>query len=117
MGFVSVDETVAGVKVVDVTGMKLTLVENEAVAGVKSTFLSNLSAFVLGVEKSVNGVSKALLFAVGDQFSSPSLQHSFSGLDWTTFDMSLFAFCDVRSGEGVCGIWLLNSGARLQRRG
>ena len=83
----------AAVKVV--AGVKAKSLE-AVVAGVNS----NLLALVLGVEYFVNGVSFS--FATGDQFSSPSFQLSLSGLDLMAFDMpSRFAFCDVRSGEGV----------------
>lgn len=45
-------------KIVDVTGVKLKVVEDEVVAGVRSTCFLQLSPFVLGVEKSVSGVSR-----------------------------------------------------------
>ena len=67
---------------------------NVDVAGVNA----NLS-FVIGVEYLVAGVS---LFA-GDEFSS-FVQVSLKGLDLTFVFAIRFAFCDVLSGEGVCGM-------------
>jgi hypothetical protein len=75
------------------------------VAGVNANVFEFADASVDGVEYCVTGVSEALHDGVsccGDQFSSPSVQLSLSGLDFTPllFDIRL-ALCDVRSGEGV----------------
>lgn len=100
VGLLSDGETfVAGVNADDVIGVKEKLLD-EVVAGVKSAFV-NPSAFMFGVEAFVRGVYSLFSFAIGDQFSSPSIQLSLSGLDLTAFDMPLFAFCEVRSGDGV----------------
>ncbi len=81
-GSESVEDTlVAGVKAGFVTGVKAKLADDETAAGVKLTLFSQQSVFVFGVEQSVKGVWKVFSSAIGDKFTSPSLQLSLSGLD------------------------------------
>lgn len=90
----------AGVRLEVETGVKVNWFKD--VVPVIGVFHPQSSTFVMRAGNLVKGVADIFSFAAGDQFSSPSLQFSLSGLDFGAFDMaSRFAFCDVRRGEGV----------------